>query len=36
MFDAINSQARKALKKQDAYYAKCDWPIFKVGVEYAF
>ena len=36
MFDAINSQAREALKKQDAYYAKCDWPVFRLGVEYSF
>ena len=36
MFDVINSQARRAVKKQDAYYAKCDWPIFKLGVEYSF
>ena len=36
MFDAINSQARKALKNQDAYYAKCDWPIFRIGAEYSF
>ena len=36
MFDVIDSQARKAVKKQDAYYAKCDWPIFRLGVEYSF
>lgn len=36
MFDVINSQARRAVKKQDVYYAKCDWPIFRFGVEYAF
>ena len=36
MFDVINSQARRAVKKQDVYYAKCDWPIFKLGVEYSF
>ena len=36
MFDVINSQAREALKKQDAYYAKCDWPVFRLGVEYSF
>lgn len=36
MFDVINSQARRAVKKQDAYYAKCDWPIFRLGVEYGF
>ena len=29
-------QARRAVKKQDAYYAKCDWPIFRLGVEYGF
>ena len=36
MFDIINSQARRSVKKQDAYYAKCDWPVFRLGVEYAF
>ncbi len=36
MFDIINFQARRAVKKQDAYYAKCDWPIFRLGVEYGF
>ena len=36
MFDVINSQARRAVKKQDAYYAKCDWPVFRLGVEYSF
>ena len=36
MFDAVNSQARAALKKQDAYYAKRDWPVFRLGVEYSF
>ena len=36
MFDVIDSQARSALKKQDAYYAKCDWPVFRFGVEYSF
>ena len=36
MFDVVNSQARKALNKQDAYYAKSDWPVFRLGVEYSF
>lgn len=36
MFDIINSQARRAVKKQDKYYAKCDWPVFRLGVEYSF
>ena len=36
MFDVVNSQARRALKKQDAYYAKCDWPVFRMGAEYSF
>jgi hypothetical protein len=36
LFDVINSQARSAVKKQDAYYAKCDWPVFRIGVEYSF
>ena len=36
MFDVVNPQARKALKKQDVYYAKCDWPVLKMGAEYSF
>ncbi len=35
-FDIINSQARRAVKRSHAYYAKCDWPFLKVGVEYDF
>lgn len=36
MFDVVNDQARKAVKKQDAYYAKRDWPVFRIGAEYTF
>ena len=36
MFNVIDSQARSAVRKQDAYYAKCDWPVFRIGVEYSF
>ena len=35
-FDVVNSQARRALRKSRAYYAKCDWPIAKVGVSHDF
>lgn len=36
MYDIINSQSRRAVKRQSAYYAKCDYPIFGVGVECDF
>lgn len=35
-FDIINSQARRAIKKSDNYYAVCDWPIFRIGISYYF
>ena len=35
-FDLINSQARDSVKKADEYYAKCDWPIIKIGFSYSF
>ena len=35
-FDIVNTQARRSVKRSDAYYAKCDWPIIRVGVEYDF
>ncbi|MBO5643217.1 MAG: hypothetical protein J6S51_04340 [Kiritimatiellae bacterium] len=35
-FDIINSQARRAIKKSDKYYAVCDWPILKIGISYYF
>ncbi len=35
-FDIINSQARRAVRRSHAYYAKCDWPFIKVGIEYEF
>jgi hypothetical protein len=36
MFDIVDAQARRAVKRQDTYYAKCDWPVLKVGVRYSF
>lgn len=35
-FDLINSQARDSVRKADEYYAKCDWPIIKIGFSYRF
>lgn len=35
-FDIINSQARRSVRQSKSYYAKCDWPILKVGVRYSF
>ena len=35
-YDVINSQSRRAVKHQDSYYAKCDWPVLGVGFEYRF
>ena len=35
-FDVINSQARKSVRRSDRYYAKCDWPIVRIGVQYSF
>jgi hypothetical protein len=35
-FDIINSQARRAVKSSTKYYAKCDWPVFKLGLSYNF
>lgn len=35
-FDLINSQARDSVRESDEYYAKCDWPIFKLGFAYGF
>ena len=36
MCDVVNGQARRAVRRSDAYYAKNDWPVFKIGVEYRF
>ena len=36
MCDTVNRQARQATKRSDAYYAKNDWPVFRLGVEYGF
>lgn len=36
MCDVINSQARRAVRRSNAYYAKNDWPVFKIGIEYRF
>lgn len=35
-FDVINSQSRRAVKNQTAYYAKCDWPVASVGFTCSF
>ena len=35
-YDIINNQSRHAVKKQTAYYAKCDYPIFGAGIECSF
>lgn len=35
-FDVINSQSRRAVKKQTSYYAKCDWPVASIGFTYSF
>ena len=36
MCDIVNGQARRATHRSGAYYAKTDWPVFRLGVEYAF
>ena len=35
-YDIINSQSRRAIKRQTAYYAKCDYPVVGIGVECSF
>ena len=35
-FDIFNPQARRAVKRSDDYWAKCDWPIFRIGARYSF
>ena len=35
-FDIVNTQARRAVKRSDTYWAKCDWPVVRIGVEYSF
>ena len=35
-YDIINSQSRRAVKRQTTYYAKCDYPVVGVGVECSF
>ena len=35
-YDIINSQSRRAVKKQAAYYAKCDYPVAGIGIECDF
>ncbi len=35
-YDIINSQSRRAVKRKDAYYAKCDYPVLGVGIECDF
>ena len=36
MCDVINNQARKAVRHSNAYYAKNDWPVVRLGIEYFF
>ena len=36
MYDVINNHARKAVRRSNAYYAKNDWPVVRLGVEYSF
>jgi len=35
-YDVVNPQARDSIRRGGHYYDKCDWPIFKIGVSYAF
>ncbi len=35
-YDIINSQSRRAVRRQSAYYAKCDYPIASIGFEFDF
>ena len=35
-YDVVNPQARDSIRHGGHYYDKCDWPIFKIGVSYAF
>ena len=35
MCDVINNQARKSIRRSDAYYAKNDWPVVRLGIEYS-
>lgn len=36
MCDVVNSQARQSVRRSHAYYARNDWPVFKIGIEYRF
>ena len=35
-YDVINNQSRRAIKRQDNYWSKCDYPIVGIGVECNF
>ncbi|MBQ7234564.1 MAG: FAD-dependent oxidoreductase [Kiritimatiellae bacterium] len=35
-YDIINSQSRRAVRRQSSYYAKCDYPIVGIGIECSF
>ena len=35
-FDIFNSQARRSVRRSGEYWAKCDWPIFRLGARYSF
>lgn len=36
MSDVVDSRARRAVRRSDDYWAKTDWPIVRIGVEYGF
>ena len=31
-YDVINGQARRSIHHSDKYYAKCDWPVVRIGI----
>ena len=35
-YDVINSQARRSVRHSSRYYAKCDWPVVRIGISYSF
>ena len=36
MYDVVNSQARRITRRSHDYSARCDWPIFRAGMEFRF
>jgi hypothetical protein len=36
MSDVVDPRGRRAVRRSDAYWAKTDWPIVRIGVEYSF